>query len=173
MQRASNNRVGKGRLPAFTILELTVVMFLTGVVMASAYLAWTIVAQQFLGYQHSSNHIGELARIELALQRDMEKATRVTRADDAITFYHPTATNITYEFEAERIVRNAGIRADTVGVTISSIETRNLALRNNNQPLVEQLNINFTRYGKAQKMRFNKEYGVAIKMLADQTNPKE
>ena len=55
MQRAGHNRVGRGKLPAFTILELTVVMFLTGIVMASAYMAWTIVAQQFLGYQNTSN----------------------------------------------------------------------------------------------------------------------
>ena len=169
MQRAGHNRVGRGKLPAFTILELTVVMFLTGIVMASAYMAWTIVAQQFLGYQHTSNRVGELARIELALQRDMEKAERVTRTSDVLTFYHPAATNIAYQFEAERIVRTAGNHADTVYMAISGIETRNLALPNNGGILVEQLDVRFKQYGNEQKMRFNKEYGVAIKMLADQT----
>ena len=169
MQRVGHNRVGRGKLPAFTILELTVVMFLTVIVMASAYMAWTIVAQQFLGYQNTSNRIGELARIELALQRDMEKAERVTRSGDAITFYHPAATNIAYEFESERIVRIAGNHADTIAVNISGIETRNLALPNNGGILVQQLDVRFNQYGNEQKMRFNKEYGVALLMLAEQT----
>ena len=173
MQRARHNRLRSGKLPAFTILELTVVMFLTGVVMASAYLAWTIVAQQFLGYQTRSNRVGELARIEVALHRDMEKAAHVTRTGDAITFYHPASTNIEYQFEANRIIRIAAQHADTIDATVDAIETRTLNLPRTGQVLVEQLDITLTPYGRTQKMRFKKEYGVAIKMLADSKSNNE
>ncbi len=170
MLRAGNNRLK--RLPAFTILELTVVMFLTTVVIGTAYMAWGIVWQQFNGYQGMSNQIAELSRVEMALRKDMEKADRVTRFGDAITFWHPTATNITYSINSQSVIRTAGQHADTIAVDITNIETKQLEIGTNTPALVERLEIHFTQYNRPQTLFFTKDYGVATRMLADQQNPK-
>lgn len=169
MQGANHNRLK--RLPAFTILELTVVMLLTSLVIATGYLAWGMVWQQFLGYQKMANHIGEVARIEMVLHNDMEKADRVTRINNTVTFWNPASTNINYELGSTHIVRQVGTHTDTIHVPLTAIDTKMLELGANTGSLVERLEIQFDQYGRTQKMRFTKEYGVAIKMLADQQKP--
>ena len=142
-------------------------MFLTGLVIAAAYMAWGIVWQQFNGYQNMSAHIGELARIEMALHNDMEKADRITRFDNTVTFWNPASTNITYELGTQHMIRKVGTHSDTVHVPLTAIDTKMLELGVNNGSLVQHLELQFDQYGRKQKMRFTKEYGVAIKMLAD------
>ena len=154
-------RINK-RLEAFTLMEMTVALLLTGLVTGIALTAYGIIESQFQHFQGSRNGFHEVAQLNLALQRDVQSCREVIRNDDGIYCRYQNGDQIDYAFTDEFVMRTAGQRTDTFHL---KTEERSFRFEGNEQ-FVPELPIDaFSFKGSIQEealpFHYFKTYGTA------------
>jgi Tfp pilus assembly protein PilE len=114
------------RVSAFTILELTIVMLLSAIVIGITYTAYSIMSNAYLDFTRKNEAMGELIRVDELLKKDFEKSGGITINGRTLIFENNA--NITkYQLEPDFIVRSSLI-TDTF-----KIKTTNLIASFENQ----------------------------------------
>jgi prepilin-type N-terminal cleavage/methylation domain-containing protein len=135
-------------LPGFTVIELLIVMLLSGIVVGITYLYFT----QFQSYLRQtsvrSDQYFSAGQLHMVLQHDMEQAQQVFFSSPDELHLHLNETEIEYVFDAEYIVRKHPVSSDTFQIQILDIKvdemedyqdlvkTIELETRMNNQDLL-------------------------------------
>jgi len=119
----------KHQLAAFTIMELTVAMLISAIVIAITYTAYSMVSGSYISYTNKHNEMAVLVRLDELLKKDFSKADFILE-DRNILRLNNSQQFISYKFEAEQIIRTS-IITDTFKVASSdlllSFESRVLA----------------------------------------------
>jgi Tfp pilus assembly protein PilE len=106
--------MNKYRLPAFTILELTVAMLLSAIVIGITYTSFTIVSKSYSGFTERNNEMAVLIRLDELLQRDVSRSNAIYKEQDGVEFVQSGQT-VKYIFLPEQVVRLSTV-ADTFKV---------------------------------------------------------
>jgi len=120
------------RLKAFTMVELLVVMVLSGILVGLAFLMFQIIQQQFVTYQTSGNSALTSDNIQRLIQYDFQYADLVKTNNNQLICQHTDRT-IHYLFEEQNIIRwleNRDLPEDTF-----KINTKDLTCFFNNKPI--------------------------------------
>ena len=109
------------RVKAFTIIEITVAMLISAIVIGITYAAFNIVNQSYRSFQHKNEDIAVLMRLDELLRNDFSKADMISKTTNGI-FIKKGSDSITYAFEPGFTVRTSSI-IDTFKVTMQGLVT--------------------------------------------------
>ncbi|MXV15762.1 PulJ/GspJ family protein [Hufsiella ginkgonis] len=110
------------KAPAFTILEVTVAMLLSAIVISIAYLAFTVVNGYYARYSGLNARVAEFLLADNVLGRDVRDASLVMGTATGIRL-QTTAGEIEYVFQPQYILRSQyGLKTDTIRVQATSPE---------------------------------------------------
>ncbi len=118
------------RLPAFTIMEITIVMLISAIVVAITFTAYGMVSRAYSTYLEKCNRMATLIRLDELLQRDFGQAQQVLKQDNTVLFAD-SGRQVTYRFEPEQIIRQSTI------VDSFKVKATDLACSFNHQPAGE------------------------------------
>ena len=79
----------KKRWPAFTLIELAVVMLLTGLVFSLGYLAWQQWGKQWREFRDFREEWAEVERWNSWMKRDLMECERLERVESGLRFIGP------------------------------------------------------------------------------------
>jgi type II secretory pathway component PulJ len=142
--------LNKHRLPAFTIMELTVAMLISAIVIAITFTAYSMVSSSYIDYTKKHNELAVLIRLDELLKKDFNKAGAVYKEQDGIKIINDKQI-VKYRFEGEQVLRTAVI-TDTFKVAAS-----NLAFSFENTSLLIELSTN-EEYNRVDELGFNVSY---------------
>jgi Tfp pilus assembly protein PilE len=111
--------MSKHRLPAYTIMELTVAMLISAIVIGITYTAFNIVSSSYRNYQVKHNQLSVLIRLDELLEKDFSKAEGIYKEQDGIKILINQQT-VTYRFLPGQVIRISTI-ADTFSVVANDL----------------------------------------------------
>ena len=145
----------KYHLPGFTILELTVAMILTGLVVTIAYAGYGIMSRQYAAYQKTTEKQATLSLLDNTLHHDFAGAETIRALGNRLFFTETTGQVITYETRYNQIIRTQGTVTDTTNLDIVGWTTTQLP----GTDLVEALRFETLQGEAAYPFSFRKHYG--------------
>jgi len=111
----------KNRIPAFTIMELTVAMLISAIAIGLMYSAYAIISKSYLSFVDRNSKTSTLALLDRRLNRDIDKAEIICRDSNTVTMRSNKDTVI-YRFLADRVIRQK-LLADTFKISTESFIT--------------------------------------------------
>lgn len=111
--------MNKHKVPAFTLMELTIAMLLAVLVSGITYTAYTITAHAYRNFHRRSDSIVSMVKVNELLMKDFSRADTLFRSDSGIVIRHDS-TWIRYEIDSSGIIRNSG-RCDTFKMQIQEL----------------------------------------------------
>lgn len=112
------------RLPAFTIMELTVSMLLSALVISITYTALTLVTRSYQSFSQKNEELAGLVRLDELLKRDFLAASSIYKTESGIALpgAAPDGTQVSYAFGSEAILRRTTLVADTFKVASTAVQ---------------------------------------------------
>ncbi|HJP63617.1 MAG TPA: prepilin-type N-terminal cleavage/methylation domain-containing protein [Mucilaginibacter sp.] len=109
------------RAKAFTIMEVTIAMFISAIVIGITYTIYSIISHSYNSFNGKNETMAIIVRLDELLQKDFDKADLILKDTAGIAFQK--ANNIIkYKFDADHVIR-IGLIADTFEVKVDSANT--------------------------------------------------
>ncbi len=108
------------------MIELLVVLALSGIIFSMALLVFTIVKQQTLHQEKTHETVWAWSQLQLLLQKDLQQAGQVRRAGAVLTL-SGKAWDIEYQFSSSYITRTlqgTTTHTDTFNITTTTWESQ-------------------------------------------------
>lgn len=99
------------RVKAFTLMEVTIAMLISAVVIGITYTSYSIIVKYYGTYHKKNAELAELTTIDHLLRRDFDRADSI-RCDTGGLAFSFNGQLIKYEFDTNFIIRKAA-RIDT------------------------------------------------------------
>jgi len=109
------------RIPAFTIMEVTIAMLLSAIVIGITYTVFSIVTRSYHNYNLKHKGMAGMLRLDELLQKDFERAEIILKDTDGIVIKSP-AHQIRYRFYSDYVLR-IGPAVDTFKIKNDSLVT--------------------------------------------------
>lgn len=107
------------KVPGFTIMEVTIAMLLSAIVIGLAYTVFSLVTRSYQSYQARHRQMATVLSLDGMLRRDFDRAEVILEDTDGIVL---TSKNhlIKYRFYPDYILRK-GIATDTFRLKADSV----------------------------------------------------
>jgi len=102
------------RLKAFTLLEMTIAMLLSALLIALTYASYTIILRSHHDFTAKNDELTEIVTLDHLLKRDFEQAGSIVKDQDSLVFTKPLQV-VSYQFTPFCVVRRSA-RTDTFKV---------------------------------------------------------
>lgn len=146
------------RLQAFTILELSVILILSALVVSMAYLGLQVVTGMVRGYEQDHRNEKVLLLLDHTIQADFDRAQYVSVAGNEMTLYYLPGKK-SYVFQPAAILRVVNNRTDTVfGDVPYSYHITTVPGLPGADSLVKELALRITPAGDTIRLRMVKYY---------------
>lgn len=109
------------RMPAFTLLELLIVMVLSGIVSASIYLTFSYIQKYYSSFKENQEYISSYSNLHHRLQEDFHRSAMVYRGEGQLHFQQARSA-VNYEFLDGMISRQQGALIDTFFVEFQNLQ---------------------------------------------------
>lgn len=110
----------KQRVRAFTILELTIAMLLSAVVIGIAYTTFSIISRLYGEYNRKHEELAVILRLDELLRRDFNHAQGVYLTTEGYTF-KDSLQDVQYRFTPDYVLRSSSV-TDTFKVVVQQPE---------------------------------------------------
>lgn len=147
------------KLKAFTILELLVAIFISGMVISAAYSVFIFSNKQIYKFTSIKANIRDYFEISSTLKRDFESAQKVLQVNEQELEMHLSDKTISYRFETNYITRHINMQTDTFHFSTTIIELNTL-MYNLNENLVDYIKLDINNNA----ISFYKDYGAIAKL---------
>lgn len=107
------------KVKAFTLVELTVAMLISGLVVLAAFQLIGNFSNLYTTTQKNNSHLTQIHQFHKAMNYDMQQALSIQHYDDETTFHLPEEVSVSYQWEDECMVRSNGEIADTFFVKLN------------------------------------------------------
>lgn len=107
------------KVPGFTIMEVTIAMLLSALVIGISYTVFSLVTRTYRTYQLKHQEMANVLRLDELLQMDFGRAEVVLKDTDGIALKNSNRV-IKYSFYPDYVLRR-GITVDTFRVKTDSI----------------------------------------------------
>ena len=109
----------KKRARAFTIIEVTIAMLISAIVIGITYTVYSIISRSYNSFNNKNEAIAVVVRLDELLQKDFDRSAYISKDTTGITFQGPNNV-VSYKFNPDHIVRT-GLITDTFKVTPDSV----------------------------------------------------
>ena len=107
------------RLRAFTLLEVIIVMVISGIVLSIAMAAFMIMQRQFDNFRERGGDIFQVQRVRSLMAKDLANANLVQSAGASMTLRMPDGQEMAYHFRVGVLTREIMHREDTLATGVS------------------------------------------------------
>jgi Tfp pilus assembly protein FimT len=107
------------RVSAFTIMEMTIAMLISALVIMTAYTAFRDIKNYYTDFNRKQARLQLLLRLDELLKKDFDKSDKITSEPGKIVFKF-TPGQVEYDFTADYILRLSNI-TDTFRLKSSSL----------------------------------------------------
>jgi len=107
------------KVPGFTIMEVTIAMLLSALVIGISYTVFSLVTRTYRTYQLKHQEMANVLRLDELLQMDFGRAEVILKDTDGIALKNSNRV-IKYSFYPDYVLRR-GITVDTFRVKTDSI----------------------------------------------------
>jgi len=152
---------------AFTVIELTVVMILSSIVISITYLSFDILQKQYRDYRESNDKIAMISKLNSLLHTDFNNSEIIIKTDAGILTNYRTK-QINYEFDFGFILRKEGEITDTFFVKVDELNTHYLKQGQlESERIIDELTFETKINNKMRVFHYRKIYGADILMNVD------
>lgn len=150
------------KINAFTLLELSVVMAVAGMVFAISYSAYHIISRQYGEFKNSSERLLDISTLSAVLARDFAEAKNIKKAGDDLLLEKRDGVLITYRFEPGALIRKMEETEDRFAEIFNLRISFLGAEQNESNGLVDEL---YCEIGKeAFPLHIKKQYAADVLM---------
>jgi prepilin-type N-terminal cleavage/methylation domain-containing protein len=152
--------------PAFTLMELIVVLSLSAIVTSIAYAAFNILYQQYYIQRNTNSYNYKVTLFERLLTRDFGESESVISTDDGVICQMPSGLPVVYGWgNNEYILRSKGIQSDTLYIqSISPQLYFKQTIVNGSQNLVDRVVLSLKMKDEDVSLGAIKYYGANVLM---------
>lgn len=146
------------KLPAFTLMEVTIAMLLSAISMMIAYTAYHLVSQSYLDYSSKQKHLAEFLSADRLLKMDILNGEKVLKSDDGLIIESERGV-ITYVFGEAYLLRNQfELRTDTFNlqVRIQDISFESMPVQDGE--LLDRVGLEMSLEGAELALVYRKQY---------------
>jgi Tfp pilus assembly protein PilE len=111
----------KKKFRAFTILEVTITMLITALVIGITYTSYAIIVKSYRSFTAKNDDMAVLVSLDHVIKRDFDRADSILKDSDGIAI-KKGAMVIKYVFNPGFVVRSSA-RADTFKVQTEAVNT--------------------------------------------------
>ena len=150
------------KLKAFSILELIVAIFLSGIVISAVYSGYAFTHQQFFKFTAIKTEIRNYFTLAGVLNREFESAKKVLKISSREIEIEMIDEKIHYSFNTEYIIRTLNEQTDTFSFKISDVTMDVFQVED--QYFVEYITLTLDDKGKEKPLTLYKSYGAVIQI---------
>jgi len=93
------------KVPAFTLMEVTVSMLIAAIAIAITYTAAHIVTVTYGDYQKKQDHVAAFSLLDRLLKQDFKRSGKLVKTDNGVQL-ETTGGLIQYEFADDYVIRD-------------------------------------------------------------------
>lgn len=147
------------KLKAYTIMEMTVVMFISAIVMSIAFKSYYLLSSSFVDFKRRYQRVGEVAMLDRLITLDFVRSREVVKTDEGFDCVFEE-NRINYVLFPEFILRNQMGVEDTFFVNPESIQYKFLdEVVEEEGKIMNELIFENMVEGETQYFQYKKEYG--------------
>ncbi len=148
------------RIKAFSLLEMTLALLLSSIVVAMAVSAYLIVSKKIDLYKHHLSSVEQLSTLQTVMLIDFENAKTILNKNEYLSFLSKDSNEVIYKFDNTVIIRKQAARIDSFFVNYQELlVSEEPALSKNNQVINK---VSFTtNIIEPIEMKFFKKYSAA------------
>jgi prepilin-type N-terminal cleavage/methylation domain-containing protein len=109
--------MNRHRVKAFTIIEMTVAMLISAMVIAFTYTAYSILSKSYSVFINKNRDMETVIQLDRLLRKDFSKAGAIYKTENGLTL-KDSSNMVSYEINENGVIRK-GIVTDTFKVQIS------------------------------------------------------
>lgn len=111
------------KIAAFTLIELVVVMVLSGIIISLAFIVVNQVQQLYSSYENDTNNALKTGDFDTVFRRDFEQYDWINQSDEQLIFNQKNNKERTlfYTFEEGNIIRQTPLFSDTFEINLISM----------------------------------------------------
>ena len=156
--RTQTHKKASSKLPAFTIIEVTIAMVIAGISIAIAFTAYRLVSQSYKQYDDKNKKLAEAMLLNKLLSKDFLQSQQVISTVDGLLLKMPGG-EINYHFQPEFILRDQyGLETDTFFIAASQPHCLFKGNDAAEGDLTDQLTFSARVRDESLAYGFNKEY---------------
>lgn len=95
----------KKKLPAFTLMEVTIAMLIAAIVIAITFTTYRVVSGSYFNFNRKQEKVAMLTTIDKLLKQDFIKAKSIVKTADGV-FFEINDGIVTYSFKDSYILRD-------------------------------------------------------------------
>lgn len=110
----------KKKVPAFTLMEVTIAMLIAAIAIGITYAAYHIVSGTYINYTRKQDRVATFTVVDQLLKKDFLLADQIIRSADGINIQDQQGT-ISYQFKDTYILRyQYALQTDTFKLQVKS-----------------------------------------------------
>lgn len=153
--------------PAYTLMELIIIMVLTGILSAITFSAIGLFTKNFFMFQKITRRSYELTLLYKLLLKDIDASQQVEYPNENTILCKYADKAVTYEFDPQKILRRGGI-IDTFHFANQNFKYELLP---SSDKVVQELRFELVVNEQILPYSFRKEYPADIFVNQNQENP--
>jgi Tfp pilus assembly protein PilE len=111
----------KKKVPAFTLMEVTISMLIAAIAIAITYTAYRIVNGTYINYTRKQDRIAAFTVADKLLKKDFLQADQIIRSADGLDLRSENGF-VRYQFKEEYILREqSALQTDTFKLPVKSV----------------------------------------------------
>jgi prepilin-type N-terminal cleavage/methylation domain-containing protein len=146
------------KLPAFTLIEMTVAMLIAAIAISIAFTSFKIVSGLYINYKRKQDGFSQVLWIQKLLSKDFDVAYKIIKKNDGLELSTHNGI-IKYTFEKEVIVRDqASLKVDTFKFVPYAVQYDFERAETLDEHLVDHLSFSIKQDNTVLPMSFFKTY---------------
>lgn len=146
------------RLPAFTLMEVTIAMLISAIAISMTYTIYRIVSKSYFDYSVKQDKMADLMSADQLIRTDFFSARQIRKTEGGIDLLLKEG-HIVYVFDKERLMRSQfDLKTDTfkIAAQIDRVSFENKEVENGER--IDQVKITVMAEGHHIPYTYNKQY---------------
>jgi len=156
------------KVKAFSLLEIVVALFLSGIVISAVYSGYVFTHQQFFKFTTIKTEIRYYFELAEVLNREFEIAKKVFKKGDREIEIELIDKVVQYSFGEEQIVRRLYERTDTFFFNVEEVEMSDFNV--SEELLIDYLTLTIKENENTKTLSLFKDYGAVIQIEKEDGN---
>lgn len=154
-------RINK-KVPAFTLIEVTVAMLIAAIAIAITFTAFKIVNGSYLDFNIKQNKLSHFITADKLLKKDFNLAQQILRSEEGSGLVFKTQKGIVeYRFEDQYFTRNQfSLQTDTFKMKVDAFNCRFEGEKAQQGQLIDQLSFQLQIGGFSIPLHYQKLYSA-------------
>jgi len=112
----------KKQARAFTIMEVTIAMLISAIVIGITYTVYSIISRSYNSFNTKNEEMAVVIRLDELLQKDFDRSECISKDTAGITFQTANNNLVKYKFDRDYVLR-IGLITDTFNVNPDTVNT--------------------------------------------------